>query len=227
MQKLHLKPRLGKAIYARYGAHARYSRQVDRLNRMPLLSTFAREHADAPAFDTREAMWDFLAARSPGRIDYLEFGVHEGHSILHWAQRNRDPDSRFFGFDTFTGLPEDWSSTYPRGHFDTGGRLPATDDPRVRFVKGLFQDTLPEFVAGFAPRGRLIVHNDSDLYSSTLFCLTTLDRFQTPGAIVIFDEFGDVMHEFRALQDYLASYRRKFKVLCAHDNFFTIAVEIV
>jgi hypothetical protein len=227
MQKLQLKPRLGQAIYARYGSHARYSRQVDRLNRMPLLSSFAREHANAPSFETREAMWDFLAALSPGPIDYLEFGVHEGHSILHWAKRNEDPGSRFFGFDTFTGLPEDWSSSYRSGHFDTGGRAPASSDPRVRFVKGLFQDTLPDFLTGFTPRDRVVINNDSDLYSSTLFCLTRLDRLLKPGAIVIFDEFGDVMHEFRALQDYVASYRRKFRVLCSHDSFFTIAVEIV
>jgi O-methyltransferase len=227
MSKLQLRPELGKTLYARYGRHARYSRKVDRLNRMPLLSSFAREHADVPSFATREAMWDFLAEQTAGRIDYLEFGVHEGRSILHWAKRNTDVESRFFGFDTFTGLPEDWSQSYPRGHFDMGGRPPRTDDPRVQFVKGLFQDTLPAFLAGFAPRSRLIVHNDSDLYSSTLFCLTTLDRVIAPGTIVIFDEFGDVMHEFRALQDYLGSYRRKFEVLCSHDNFFTMAVVIV
>ena len=227
MSKLQLKPQLGKTIYSRYGRHARYSRKVDRLNRMPLLSNFVREHADAPGFATREAMWDFLAEKAAGRIDYLEFGVHEGRSILHWAKRNEDPDSRFFGFDTFTGLPEGWSRAYPRGHFDTGGRPPATDDPRVQFLTGLFQDTLPTFLGDFRPRSRMIVHNDSDLYSSTLFCLTALDRVIAPGTIVIFDEFGDVMHEFRALQDYLASYRRKFEVLCSHDDFFTMAVVIV
>ena len=172
-------------------------------------------------------MWDFLAERTAGRIDYVEFwaSTKDAASPLGEAQHGcREP---FFGFDTFTGLPEDWSTTYPLGHFDTGGRPPATDDPRVRFVKGLFQDTLPAFLADFAPRSRLIVHNDSDLYSSTLFCLTSLDRMITPGTIVIFDEFGDVMHEFRALQDYLASYRRKVEVLCSHDNFFTMAVVIV
>ena len=227
MSKLQLKPELGKTLYARYGRHARYSRKVDRLNRMPLLSTFVREHANGPSFPTREAMWDYLAEKTAGRIDYLEFGVHEGRSILHWARRNTDAVSRFVGFDTFTGLPEDWSQSYPRGHFDTGGRLPATDDARVRFVEGLFQDTLPAFLDGFRPRSRLIVHNDSDLYTSTLFCLTTLDRIIAPGTIIIFDEFGDVMHEFRALQDYLASYRRKVEVLCSHDNFFTIAVVVV
>jgi O-methyltransferase len=226
-QTPQIKRKLAKALYDNYGRRANYSRHLDKLNRMPLLSRFVRENADVPSFATREEMWNFLADRSAAQIDYLEFGVHEGHSILHWAKRNATPESRFFGFDTFSGLPEDWSKAYPRGHFDTGGRLPQTSDARVQFVKGLFQDTLPVFLESFAPRGQLIVNNDSDLYSSTLYCLTNLDKILTPGTIVIFDEFGDVSHEFRALHDYVASYRREFKVLCSHDQFFTIAIEIV
>lgn len=226
-QKSQLKPKLAKALYANYGRHAGYSRKVDKLNRMPLLSRFVRENAHVPSFATREEMWNFLADHSSAQIDYLEFGVHEGHSILHWAERNTAPGSRFFGFDSFSGLPEDWSKSYPRGHFDTGGHAPQTADTRVQFVKGLFQDTLPAFLESFAPLGQLIVNNDSDLYSSTLYCLTSLDRIMAPGTVVILDEFGDVLHEFRALHDYVASYRRKFQVLCSHDQFFTIAVEII
>ena len=46
---------------------------------------------------------------------------------------------------------------------------------RISFVKGWFQNTLPGFLNGFSPRSRLIVHNDSDLYSSTLFTLANLN----------------------------------------------------
>ncbi len=67
----------------------------------------------------------------------------------------------------------------------------------------------------------------SDLHSSTRYCLTKLDKILTPGTIVIFDEFGDLSREFRALHDYVAIYRREFKALCSHDQFFTIAIEIV
>jgi hypothetical protein len=96
-------------------------------------------------------------------IDFLEFGVCTGHSIRFWSQINRDPQSRFIGFDSFEGLPEDWTRNYPKGSLDVGGAVPQIDDERVSFVKGWFQNTLPGFLNGFTPRSRLVVHSDSDL----------------------------------------------------------------
>ena len=210
-----------------YGHHGRYSRMLDRLNRQPLFLDFVRQYPDVPSFPTRETMWDHLAELRTGNIDYLEFGVHEGHSILHWARANKAPASRFFGFDSFEGLPETWNAAYPKGHFDTAGCVPQTQDPRVLFVKGLFQDTLSAFLATYATgTRRLVVHVDCDLYTSALYCLTKLDPFMAPGTLVVFDEFGDVQHEFRAFTDYLSSYRRLAKLICTHDNCFTAAVEI-
>src|SRR6266545_4942707 len=84
------------------------------------------------------------AIRAP--IDYLEFGVYEGVSIRYFAERHRDPESRFVGFDTFSGLPENWREFGP-GHFDVNGRVPSIKDSRVSFVPGLFQDTLPTFLS--------------------------------------------------------------------------------
>jgi O-methyltransferase len=210
-----------------YGHHGRYSRMLDRFNRQPLFRDFLRQYPEVPSFPTREAMWDHLAELRNGDIDYLEFGVHEGHSILHWARANTSPRSRFFGFDSFEGLPEHWNAAYPKGCFDTAGQMPLTQDPRVVFVKGLFQDTLAGFLAAYATgTRRLVVHVDCDLYTSALYCLTKLDAFMTAGTLVVFDEFGDVQHEFRAFTDYLASYRRRAKLVSTHDNGFTAAVEM-
>jgi O-methyltransferase len=217
---------LTNAFKHNYGRCMPYSAFIDRVNRQPLLDGFRKTNSDGPAFPSREDMWSFIAAQAPGAIDYLEFGVHRGHSILYFARENRSPDSRFFGFDCFTGLPEDWNRNYPRGHFDTGGRVPETTDTRVAFVVGLFQDTLPKFLAEYRTGNRIIVNIDCDLYSSALYCLTKLDPVLPPGTIVIFDEFGSVLHEFRAVQDYLSSYRRGFKVICSHDDFFTVAGEL-
>ncbi len=171
-------------------------------------------------------MWSFIVNRASATIDYLEFGVHEGHSIFHFAKENRSPESRFFGFDCFTGLPEDWNSDYKRGHFNTKGQAPKVGDPRVEFVIGMFQETLPDFLASFKAGNQVIVNIDSDLYSSALYCLTKLDPHLPKGTILIFDEFGEVLHEFRAVHDYMSSYRREYNVICSHDNFFTVAVEL-
>lgn len=204
-----------------------YSAFIDKVNRVPLLGSFRRKNASVPSFSSREKMWSFIASRFSGAIDYLEFGVHRGHSIRYFADQNRSARSRVFGFDSFAGLPEDWNSDYKRGHFDTGGRLPETTDPRISFVVGLFQETLPQFVAEFKTGNKIIVNIDCDVYSSALYCLTKLDPVLPSGAIIIFDEFGSVLHEFRAAQDYLSSYRRQFKVVCSHDNFYTIAGELL
>lgn len=217
---------LTNAFRNNYGRRMRYSAFVDRVNRQPLLDNFKQRHADVPAFSTREEMWSFVADRCAGAVDYLEFGVHRGHSILYFAEQNQSAESRFFGFDCFTGLPDDWNSDYPRGHFDTGGCTPQTADSRVQFVVGMFQDTLPKFLAQFKSRSRIVVNIDCDLYSSALYCLTKLDPILPGGTILMFDEFGSVLHEFRAVQDYLSSYRRALKVVCSHDNFFTIAGEL-
>ena len=219
--------------FARHTAEKHYSRfaphsaRIDKFNRLPLLAASAKAHSTAPCFATREDMWGYLAKQAGVVIDYLEFGVHEGHSILYWAKSNGAGESRFFGFDTFGGLPEDWNKDYPRGRFDTGGRTPETSDRRVSFIRGLFQESLSVFLKTFEARSPLVINIDCDLYSSTLYCLTRLDPFIAPGTILIFDEFGDVLHEFRAFHDYLSAYRRNYRMLCSHDNFYTAAVQIL
>jgi O-methyltransferase len=224
---MRTKRRLANTFIYNYARCMPYSAIVDKLNRQPLLGRFRQKHLQAPSFSSREAMWSFIANRVSGPIDYLEFGVHQGHSILYFANQNRSANSRFFGFDCFTGLPEDWNNDYRRGHFDTGGRIPVTDDSRVGFVVGMFQETLPKFVAQFKSDNSLIVNIDCDLYSSALYCLTKLDAVLPKGTTIIFDEFGSVLHEFRAAHDYVASYKRQFNVICSHDNFYTIAVELL
>jgi hypothetical protein len=142
-------------------------------------------------------------------IDYLEFGVYTGSSLRKWIEINQNPHSRFFGFDSFKGLPEAWTPRLARGAFDAGGKIPQIADDRATIIKGLFQDTLPEFVKSFSPRSRLVIHNDSDLYSSTLYALTMLNHLFGAKTIIIFDEFSSALHEFRAWNDYLAAYKRK------------------
>jgi hypothetical protein len=213
-----------KSTVARVGVD---NTRLDVLFNLAKVETWRREHvpADCPVFDLRTDMYDYLQAKHIGTdpIDYLEFGVYEGGSIARWAELNTHEDSRFVGFDTFEGLPEQWqriNDKMQRSTFDTGGAVPQIADDRVEFVKGLFQDTLGAFLASFQPRSRLVMHCDADLYSSTLYALTKCDDLLVPGSIVIFDEFSSVLNEFSALADYCSAYRRSYEVIGATSEYF-------
>lgn len=161
-----------------------------------------------------------------GAIDYLEFGVAAGASFRWWLENNTHPDSRFYGFDTFTGLPEDFGGGITAGTFSTGGNVPDVSDSRAAFIPGLFQDTLGPFLDEHDLRRRLVVHADADLYSSTLFVLTQLHSRLKPNDIIVFDEFGVPTHEFRAFTDFVASYRLRYTVLGAVNNYLQTAIRV-
>ncbi|WP_460219687.1 TylF/MycF/NovP-related O-methyltransferase [Psychroserpens sp. MEBiC05023] len=167
-------------------------------------------------------------------ITYCEFGVFEGASIKYWSTLNTNVLSKFFGFDTFSGLPESWDNFtggLKKGFFDTKGETPNIDDTRVSFYKGLFQDTLPGFLESYDSNNVLIVNIDADLYSSTLFVLTQMHKHLKKGSIIIFDEFSSVLHEFRAFEDYCLAYDVKFEVIAssktAKSYYAHVAVRII
>ncbi len=190
----------------------RHSEFVNRLQWRSRASRWFQDHSDLPTFTHRFDLYRYLHKEfiCQEQIDYLEFGVFEGVSLAEWLRLNNHPQSRFFGFDSFEGLPEDWGPM-KKGFFDVKGAVPGIDDPRVQFVKGWFQDSLPEFLQTYTPQARLIVHNDFDLYASTLYTLAKLDSLLAPGSVLIFDEFGSARDEFRAMMDYLAAFWRKAK----------------
>jgi len=158
-------------------------------------------------------------------IDYLEFGVASGIAFKWWVEMNKHPRSRFFGFDVFTGLPEDFG-VMKKHHYDTAGQTPKIEDDRVTFVKGLFQNSLPEFLIDYKPQQKKVIHMDADLYSSTLFVLTKLIPFLEKDDIIIFDEFGVPTHEFRAFNDIVSSYNFKYEFLGAINNYLQIAIKL-
>lgn len=208
------------------------SRKLRYLTYLPSLREWRSKRAGRyPVLGDREALYRHIneSHLNGAAIDYLEFGVYRGDSVRNWTELNRNPQSRFVGFDTFTGLPEAWhkfSRTVEVKAFDAGGMPPEIADPRVTFVKGLFQDTLAEFLRSYTSTRPLVVHNDSDLYSATLFVLTAMNRVAGAGTIIIFDEFTSLLHEFRALEDYCAACMRDYDVIAATDDDIQIAIRL-
>jgi hypothetical protein len=202
---------------------------------LPKINTWRRQHTENyPLFSNRYELYDYVQKEyaSTGCIEYMEFGVFKGDSIKYWAGINQNPDSKFYGFDTFTGLPELWRNferNVAKNTFDVNGEFPKTDDKRISFVKGIFQDTLDPFLENYKPtKKQLLINHDSDMYTSTLYTLTRLNSLIKPGTILIFDEFASALHEFRAFDDYVTSYMKKYKVIAVVDDYFThIAIQFI
>ena len=166
-----------------------------------------------------------------GPIRYLEFGVFEGASIRWWVEHNTHASSTFVGFDSFEGLPEDWNQKMGQGHFSTKGAIPEIADPRCSFEKGWFSATLRPFLdrAQLDKRDEditLVLHMDADLYSSSIYVMTTLAHLLRVGDVVIFDEFSDTIHEFRALVDFCAAFPITFEAIAHHDDYIRVALRI-
>jgi macrocin-O-methyltransferase TylF-like protien len=198
----------------------RYSERLDALLRLTLLKPWIAQHQPHPYLASREHLYAHVADNviGPRPIAFLEFGVYQGASLRTWTQLDPAAQSEFIGFDSFEGLPEAWvnvRATLGQGSFSTGGTLPVLEDTRVRLVKGWFRDTLPGFLEQFSTDKLLVVHCDADVYSSTLFALCQLDKLLQPGAIVFFDDFSSMLHDFRALEDYTRAFGREYTVLGA------------
>jgi hypothetical protein len=145
---------------------------------------------------------------------FLEFGVWEGRSIKYFSSHFQNQDSRLIGCDSFEGLPERWA-TLQEKTFSTGGKIPQTNDSRVTFVKGWFQNTLDQTIQRareLCPKpGQVLIHFDADLYSSTLFLLSRLYN-EFDHYFFIFDEF--IGHESRALLNFQEAFGVEVDFYC-------------
>lgn len=117
-----------------------------------------------------------------------EFGVGSGKST-RMTQEILPLGTPIHGFDTFTGLPMAWNDE-PQGAYSTGGIMPNLEGD-VFFHKGLFCDTIPEFLANRPKDKTFLAYGniDCDLYSSTLDVLESMHGKIVPGTILVFDEY--------------------------------------
>lgn len=188
-------------------------------------------HSKVRAFKERREMHRYIVSQylSPeDKIHYMEFGVFWGQTFRIWVEGNKNPGTRFAGFDTFTGLPEDWGSE-KKGTFSAGGNLPDIHDSRIDWQVGLIQDTLPLYVSKIAKEERKVIHIDVDLYNATLITLVHVQPYLRRGDLIIFDDFftfTKTTHEFKAFCDFLDLYKTDYKPLfkCRYGH---LVIEII
>ncbi len=179
-------------------------------------------------YTKREAMYQWVIDNEglTGIINYLEFGVAGGHSFNWWMTKNTNADARFYGFDTFDGLPEDWGP-FKKGSFSNNNELPVLKDERGKFYKGLFQQTVPGFLSELDTSRRNVIMLDADLFSATLYALTMLAPYLKKDDIILFDEFVVPTHEFKAYMDFIQSHYINMQLIAAANNYYFVAFKVV
>ena len=135
-----------------------------------------------------------------------------------------------YGFDTFTGLPEDWDveKGLEKGTYSSDGNVPNIKGGE--FIVGKFEDTLPIFYSERRPLAS-VINFDADLYSSTICALNFSKSVMDKHTILIFDEL--IMNEsweqdeFKALNEFSSINNCTYEVVAI--SFFTkqVAVKLI
>jgi O-methyltransferase len=148
--------------------------------------------------------------------DVLECGVAAGGSaaLLGKSLERLKSERTLYLFDTFEGLPPPtrddpdyddavaWTGQC-RGTVEEVKALfnsLSIPESRVRYMQGLFQDTLPD-----APmRSVALAHLDGDWYESTRTCLTSVWPRLSVGGIIQLDDYGRWKGCRRAVDEFFA-----------------------
>jgi hypothetical protein len=181
-----------------------------------------------PNFDTDYDYHDWLLrTQLSGNGMFLEFGVATGRTINHIARVHSG--DYIHGFDSFEGLPEDWTSRMPKGFFKRE-RLPKVRE-NVKLYVGWFNMTLPDWKAKYGDTPLQLLHIDSDLYSSAVTILETLKDNIVPGTVIAFDEYinypGWELDEFKAWQEFVAKHKIKYEYIGRVSKHQKVAVRVL
>lgn len=184
------------------------------------------------AFQSRDEyhLWlkDMIKENQTEQGINFEFGVAQGRSLRTFAGAEVN---KFYGFDSFEGLPEGWLPEFEKGIFKTE-KLPWVP-ANVELIKGWFDDVLPTFVTRRDIIGRRadFIHIDCDLYRSAKTVFENIAPFIKSGTIIAFDEYfnypGWQMDEFRAFHEFVETNRVNYEYLAYVSTSAQVCIKIV
>ena len=173
--------------------------------------------------------FDAIIEKSVTSRPFYEFGVWRASSFKYFIEVFK----KGYGFDTFTGLPEDWYSengsiAQKAGTYSSEGNVPNIQGGE--FIVGKFEDTLPGFFSEDRPLAS-VINFDADLYSSTICALTFSEQVMDEDTILIFDEFlmndSWEQDEFKALNEFCSVNRFSYEVLAISFVTKQVAVKLI
>ena len=171
----------------------------------------------------RWQFYDSVSELTQPTRPFYEFGVWRGASFKYLIKIYKQG----YGFDTFTGIPENWDNL-ERGSYSSHGKIPKIKGGE--FIAGHFDETLPSFFSEERPKAS-VINIDSDLYESAKSVLMHAQKVIDESTIIIFDEF--LMNEKwenderKALEEFCLETNTTFEVVAVSLFTKQVAVKVV
>lgn len=168
---------------------------------------------------TREQLWTRMLAclTADTKVTVFEFGVAYGYATRWWLSRSSLID-KWYGYDTFTGLPRAWRH-FAAGAFDANGKPPEIADSRIEWIIGKVENTFAATrVQARSSRDTIrrqcVFLFDLDLYAPTAHVAEQVFPQLQEGDLLYFDEaaFPD---ERRVLLEHLNKTRNSLNLIGA------------
>lgn len=155
----------------------------------------------------------------PGAV--VECGVFKGPSLIRFATFRDLLESSFsrkiIGFDSFGSFPSQANAeddAYARKHEQFAGAgisvaelkqaLALKKIENYELIEGDICKTVPDYAEQHPELRIALLHVDVDVYEPSMVALQTLYRRVVPGGVVIFDDYGTVAGETRAVDEFFA-----------------------
>ena len=160
----------------------------------------------------------------PGHV--VECGVYKGASFLRFATFREileSPHSRkMIGFDAFGRFPDDNedanNKSFVRRFSEEGGDgisreslvevLAYKGFDNCELIEGDICRTVPQYVLDHSELKIALLHVDVDVYQPTKVILEQLFGRVVQGGLVVFDDYGTVAGETRAIDEFLENTGR-------------------
>ena len=155
----------------------------------------------------------------PGHI--VECGVFKGASLIRFCTFREileSPYSRkIIGFDAFGKFPDQDNANdqafVERFEGSAGDGISVDELKKVlshkgfenyEFIQGDVADTIPEYVANHPELKIALLHIDVDVYKPSVVILNHLVDRVVKGGLVVFDDFGTVAGETKAIDEFFS-----------------------
>jgi hypothetical protein len=200
--------KLNQSLVHLFTWNHRWIAQLAERNRRTAVSTYDFIEAEMQTALFTINQMEVISAKRDELIELdgqiLDLGVYKGASTRALARIY--PEREIHGFDSFEGLPGDWSHVMKGDFGDVNGMLPDMPE-NVKLYKGWFDDTLPEWIKHHSDSPISILRVDCDIYSSTKTIFDVLEPLIVEGTWIVFDELiglrGWEQHEHKAFMEFI------------------------